>query len=156
MNYIKDGQYPVSEQAIRDTHPNSSIPRPMLPQHVAELGYLPVEETAQPVFDPQTQVCEEAAPVLDNGAWIQAWIVRAMTQPEADAAAAQAAAIAERNARGQLVLEARATAMFAALEGASLAQINTWVDNNFSGFTAQQRAFLKLLAAGVGAFLRER
>lgn len=156
MKYIKAGQYPISEQAIRDTHPNSSIPRPMLPQHVAELGYLPVEETAQPAYDAQTQVCEEAAPVLNNGAWIQAWNVRAMTQQEADAAAAQAAAITEAQDRNQLMLEAKATAMFAALESASLAQINTWVDNNFTGFTAQQRAFLKLLAAGVGVFLRER
>lgn len=156
MNYIKDWQYPITEQAIREAHPNTSIPRPMLPQHVAELGYLPVEATAQPTFDAQTQVCEEAAPVLNNGAWIQAWNVRAMTQQEADAAAAQSAAIAEAQARNQLMLEAKATAMFAALESASLAQINAWVDNNFSGFTAQQRAFLKLVAAGVGAFLRER
>lgn len=88
-------------------------------------------------------------------AWPNTWRWR-IRRSTARSAAAQAAAIAERNARGQLVLEARATAMFAALEGASLAQINTWVDNNFSGFTAQQRAFLKLLAAGVGAFLRER
>lgn len=156
MNYIKDGQYPVTEQAIRAAHPNISIPRPMLPQHVAELGYLPVEATAQPAFDAQTQVCEEAAPVLDNGAWRQAWNVRAMTQQELSEAAAKAASIAEAQDRNQLMLEAKATAMFAALESASLAQINAWVDNNFTGFTAQQRAFLKLLAAGVGAFLRER
>jgi len=46
--------------------------------------------------------------------------------------------------------------MFDQLRAASLAQINAWVDANFSTLTAAQRNFLKLLAAGVALILRER
>lgn len=85
-----------------------------------------------------------------------------MTQAEIDAAAARSAAEAsdpkliEYSARKQLLADAKATAMFTALENASLAQINTWVDNNFAGMNATQRAFLKLLAASAGMYLREK
>lgn len=71
------------------------------------------------------------------------------TQAELDAAA-------EREAIRQLAIETKATAMFDTLKAATLAQINTWIDNNFASLTAQQRAFLKLLAAVAGIYLRER
>lgn len=63
---------------------------------------------------------------------------------------------AERKAQRELLLEAKATAMFDAIKGAKLAQLNAWVDNNFGALTTQQRAFLKLLAAVAGMYLRER
>lgn len=71
------------------------------------------------------------------------------TQAELDAAA-------EREALRQLAIKTKATTMFDTLKTATLAQINTWVDNNFASLTAQQRALLKLLAAVAGMYLRER
>ena len=82
--------------------------------------------------------------------------------PDEDAAAAARTAAelvdpvrADIQAQQQLSLETKALVMFKALEKASLAQIDTWVDTNFSGMTAQQRAFLKMVAAGVALYLRE-
>lgn len=62
----------------------------------------------------------------------------------------------EREALRQLRLEAKATAMFAALKSATLADIDAWVDSNFATLSAAQRRFLKLLAAAAGMYLRER
>lgn len=75
---------------------------------------------------------------------------------EADYLAAKDAKRQADEAIAQLRLDAKATAMFTALENASLAQINTWVDNNFAGMNPTQRAFLKLLAASAGMYLREK
>lgn len=77
-------------------------------------------------------------------------------QPSAEELAQQQAQQQAKLALEQLRLDATATAMFTALENSSLAQINTWVDNNFGGMNATQRAFLKLLAASAGMYLREK
>lgn len=149
MNYIRDGQYPITESEIRAAHPQVSFPQIMTPDHVAGLGYFPVESTAIPSYDAVTETVTEGAPQYSGVAWHQTWSIVARPQEQIDAAL-------DAQDRHALMLAAKATGMFDQLKAASLAQINTWVDNNFSGFTAQQRAFLKLLAAGVGAFLRER
>lgn len=62
----------------------------------------------------------------------------------------------EAKEQQQLRTETKALAMFKALEKASWADVNAWVDTNFSGMTVQQRAFLKMLAAGVALYLREK
>lgn len=77
-------------------------------------------------------------------------------KPPPEKTAEELAAEAEEAARKELRTEARALAMFKALEKASLADIGTWVDADFSTMDAQQRAFLKMLAAGVALYLRGR
>lgn len=84
-------------------------------------------------------------------------------EEEADAAARTAAeeAIeapkrAELAAQQALRAETKATAMFAAIQTATLTQINDWIDTNFPALTVQQRALLKVLTAAAGAYLRER
>lgn len=80
---------------------------------------------------------------------------------EADAAARSAAEAndpkrREYVAQKQLLTDAKALVIFRALERASLVDIDTWVDANFSGMSIQQRAFLKMVAAGIALYLRER
>lgn len=88
-------------------------------------------------------------------------VVQLTPEEEADAQARTAAEAADpdrlgRIAQAQLRAEAKATAMFAVLQSATLEQIDKWVDTNFAGMTAQQRSLLKLLAAVAGMYLRER
>lgn len=77
-------------------------------------------------------------------------------KPPPEKTAEELAAEAEEAARKELRTEAKASAMFKALEKASLADIGTWVNTNFPSMDAQQRAFLKMLAAGVALYLRGR
>ncbi len=149
MTYIRDGQYPITESEIRAAHPQVSFPQIMTPDHVADLGYFPVESTAIPSYDAVTETVTEGAPVYSGGAWRQTWRVVARPQEQIDAAL-------DAQDRHALMLAAKATGMFDQLRAASLAQINAWVDANFSTLTAAQRNFLKLLAAGVALILRER
>lgn len=62
----------------------------------------------------------------------------------------------ERDSQSKLRADAKALAMFDTIKGATLAQINSWVDVNFNSMTSQQRSMLKLLAAVAGLYLRER
>lgn len=149
MTYIRDGQYPITESAIRASHPQVSFPQIMRPDHVAGLGYFPVESTAIPSYDAVTETVAEGAPQYSGGAWHQTWNIVARPQEQIDAAL-------DAQDRHALMLAAKATGMFDQLKAASLAQINAWVDANFSTLTAAQRNFLKLLAAGVALILRER
>lgn len=63
---------------------------------------------------------------------------------------------AEQSAIHNIRLAAKAGTMFKAIEKADLVQIDAWVDNNFASLNAQQREFLKLMAAVAGMYLRER
>lgn len=63
---------------------------------------------------------------------------------------------AEREAVKQLQSATKADAMFKALEKADAAQIANWIDTQFAGMTAQQRALLKLLTRVAAMVLRER
>jgi len=72
---------------------------------------------------------------------------------DAKKVSAEKADLAEQQ---KLRTDSKELAIFKALEKATLAEIDAWVDANFSGMTAQQRAFLKMLAAGVASYLREK
>lgn len=73
-----------------------------------------------------------------------------------EAVALAKAARAEAELLEQLRAAAKATPMFTAIKTATLAEIDAWVDANFSGLTVAQRRLLKLLAAVAGLYLRER
>lgn len=84
--YIKttDGSYPLSEQDVRNAHPNVSGPMPYQ-------GYAWVFPVPQPSHNAVTQMVRETTPVLTSkGTWEQAWEVvkRYATQAEEDAAVA--------------------------------------------------------------------
>lgn len=90
-------------------------------------------------------------------------VVPLTPEEEADALARSAAEEAieapkrdERAAIKQLHIDAKATAMYAAIQTATLTQIDNWIDTNFPALNAQQRALLKVLTAAAGAYLRER
>ena len=70
MTYIRDGQYPITESEIRAAHPQVSFPQIMTPDHVADLGYFPVESTAIPSYDAVTETVTEGAPVTDEEMWV--------------------------------------------------------------------------------------
>ena len=90
--------------------------------------------------------------VWTNGGHVLVWEVDppyVQTQEEIDAAALRAI-------KEQLFLDAKADAGFNTLKGATLAQINTFVNNNFGTMNATQRAFIKLLAASASLYLQDR
>jgi hypothetical protein len=87
----------LSTADLQARHPHTSFPQPLTAADVAGLGYLPVQPTPQPVHDPRTHVCTEAAPVpsaadtADAPApaqWQQAWTLT--PRPTAEAAQLQA------------------------------------------------------------------
>jgi len=81
--------------------------------------------------------------------------LRAKTQGEIDAeTAAVVAAGVEQAAVATLEADAKADAVFDTLKTATAAQISTFVNNQFSGFTAPQRATMKLLIHVAALVLR--
>lgn len=74
MAYINTttNAYPVSEQDIRTSHPNTSFPSPFK----APSAYAVVFPAAQPSYNTLTQTIRELSPVLTNkGTWEQQWEV---------------------------------------------------------------------------------
>ena len=71
-----------------------------------------------------------------------------------DEAAAVVAVDAERAAQAALAADARQDAVFDQLKSATASQINNFVNNQFSGFTAPQRAVMKLLIQTAALTLR--
>lgn len=65
-------QYPVSENEIRATHPNTSFPVPFTPPD----GYTWVFPRPQPTFDPVLRIARLTKPELTSlGHWEQCWEV---------------------------------------------------------------------------------
>lgn len=76
MPYIntETKQYPVSEQDIRNSLPNTSFAVPFNPD-----GYAYVFPTPQPTFDALSQYVTELAPVLTSkGTYEQTWKVESL------------------------------------------------------------------------------
>jgi len=71
-----------------------------------------------------------------------------------DFAAASNAETIEIAAMRTLATDARADAIYTALKSATPAQIGTFVTNNFGGWTAQQRAAIRLLLQVAALLLR--
>lgn len=95
MTYINTttGQYPVSEQEIRNSYPNTSFPSPFVPPD----NYQVVFPASQPTFNTITQTVRETTPILtDKGHYEQAWEVVNL-EPE-QVASNQEVADAQHNA----------------------------------------------------------
>ena len=69
---IETQAYPVSEQEIRNTFPNTSFPTPFSPPE----GYAPVLESPVPTYDPITEGYREVTPTQDTlGNWMRVYDV---------------------------------------------------------------------------------
>ena len=63
----------------------------LTPDEAEQFGVRPLTETPKPDFDPATQAVDEIDPAPVAGIWTQQWAIRAATQAEMDAYAAEQA-----------------------------------------------------------------
>lgn len=106
MAYVKitNGQidqYPYTVGNLRRDNPNTSFPKRIPDEMLAEWGVYPVTFTEAPSIDERTQrVEQDAAPSSVNGAWLVGWTTASKTAEEVQEYDDNAAAgiRAERNA----------------------------------------------------------
>lgn len=83
----------------------------LTPDEAEQFGVRPLTETPKPDFDPATQAVDEIDPAPVAGIWTQQWAIRAATQAEMDAYAAEQAAAAQTAADNAARIEAKADAV---------------------------------------------
>jgi hypothetical protein len=66
---------------VRAQLPNVSMPNILTDAVLASHGYFPVTPRG-PVFDPIAQNYSEAAPVLEDGSWVQSWAISPASDEE--------------------------------------------------------------------------
>jgi hypothetical protein len=103
--------YPYHLTQLRVDYPDTSFPQPYELADLTAFGIHEVADVAAPTFDPATQAVDDLDPALVNGVWTQQWAVRAATQAEMDAYAAQQAAAAQTTAGNAARIEAKADAV---------------------------------------------
>jgi hypothetical protein len=67
--------YPYTLAELRAAHPQTSFPRTLSLELLADFGVQEVQEVPPPEHDPLTQDCEELPPAGINGVWTQQWRV---------------------------------------------------------------------------------
>lgn len=84
MNYIDTItlEYPITPDLMRARHPNTLFPEPFEPLD----RYAPVPFGTVPAHDAATHKAVEIAPVKQDGQWVQAWEVAALTPEEMESA----------------------------------------------------------------------
>ena len=85
--YVKtqDGEvqtFPYDTGSFLRDNPNTSFPKPIPDETLAEYGVYPVTQTAKPEHDSITHIAKPSAPELIEGVWTQGWTV----EPRPDAA----------------------------------------------------------------------
>jgi len=76
-------QYPYTVARLRHDNPNTSFPRKIPDEMLADYGVVSVTVTQIPDYDERTQKLEQAAqPVEVNGAWLLQWNVANKTAEE--------------------------------------------------------------------------
>lgn len=118
--HIETGYYPITQDQMRARHPDTLFPDPFEPAD----GYAPVQYGTLPAHDAATHRVVELAPVEEDGQWVQAFEVVALTPEE----------LAQRAADAAVALEAARAAKNAAINAARLAA-------NFSTFTHAGKVF---------------
>jgi len=81
----KDGEvqtFPYDTGSFLRDNPNTSFPKPIPDETLAEYGVYPVTQTAKPEHDSITHIAKPSAPEIIDGAWTQGWTV----EPRTDAA----------------------------------------------------------------------
>ena len=75
--------YPYNVGQLRRDNPNTSFPKKVPDELLAEWGVYPVTGEDQPTYVERTQVCtRNAQPVLTNGVWTVGWTITEKTQEE--------------------------------------------------------------------------
>lgn len=125
MSYLRmaDSAYPLSEFDIRKLFPDVSFPAVFVPPD----GYVLVQPTTPPDFNPITQGLLELQPVEVNGQWQQAFEVQELytTQDERDQAIADETEIIRTDKLFQVDLIAKAK-RDAIVAGISAAEMASW------------------------------
>lgn len=78
----KIAKYPYSLGEYRRDNPQVSLPSAPTEETLESIGLAIVVETEQPTYNEATQAVEELTPIKQNGAWVQKWAVRALTEAE--------------------------------------------------------------------------
>ena len=138
---------------IRRIFTNVSLPAVITDEVLAEFDVLPITQTA-PVFDPLTQVAEDAAPIQIAGVWTQQWAVRSMTGPEQAAVAAKAAQDALDLADANAKADAKADATIQYLVRHTPAEIATKLNTDITNLATAKEVIIRL-AVAVSALARK-
>lgn len=76
-------QYPYTVGQLRRDNPQTSFPKRIPDEMLAEWGVVPVTVQERPTIDDRTQKVEQASqPVNENGSWVLAWSVTSKTAEE--------------------------------------------------------------------------
>lgn len=103
-------EWPVYDFQIRSSLTNTSLPARITPEVVAPFGFEPYTEAPKPEFNSLVQDVVEAAPVNQDGTWVQQWQIiekysaeekaKVLAEAEAQELEEQKAAVrAERDAK---------------------------------------------------------
>jgi hypothetical protein len=128
--------YPYSFAVLRRDNPQVSFPSNPDDAKLEEFGVFAVASTAKPTID-LTKDIVEATPVLTNGVWTQAWSV-------VDASAEE---IASRQNAATLATDqaaAKADTFVANFLNMTLAQVETYVENNTANLAATRSLLRKM------------
>ena len=74
-------KYPYSFTELKKDNPQTSFPQNPSAELLAEFGMLPVEAVEKPQYD-YTKNVTEGTPTLQNGKWVQTWVVVNLTAEE--------------------------------------------------------------------------
>jgi len=76
-------QFPYTVGQLRRDNPNTSFPKRVTDEMLAEYGVVPVTYTDAPTYNERTQkAAQDSAPALVNGAWTIGWQVANKTTEE--------------------------------------------------------------------------
>jgi hypothetical protein len=149
MKYLRniDGliTYPYGLAQLKADYPNTSFPREMSDERLAEFGVYPVTAVTRP-SSTLTQDPVEQTPQLINGAWTQVWAMvdcspeEAARRQQAAADAADAAAV-------------KADSFVQNFIAMTPAQVSAYVENNTGNLT-QTRALLNKMGLMLLALAR--
>jgi len=87
MNYLLTSnnaisKFPYSLEELRTDNPLTSFPWEMSAEELSEWGVYIVEEQNPPAYNEQTESIELQPPSFVNGAWVQSWLVVAVSAEE--------------------------------------------------------------------------
>ena len=74
--------YPYTVGQLRRDNPNTSFPKQVPTEILAEYGVYPVTENAVPDYDERSQKVERQSPALSEGGWSVSWSVIAKSPDE--------------------------------------------------------------------------
>ena len=78
-------KFPYSLEELRIDNSNTSFPRQMSEDELAEWGVFAVEDQSPPAFNERAESIEIGTPTLVDGKWVRNWSVVAATPAEVEA-----------------------------------------------------------------------